>query len=485
MRRLCKIWTPVFPAAWRTLFAVLVATGSLAHAQTASNPAPAKLTGPTRPNIIFILADGLGYGDLGCYGQQRIRTPRLDRMAAEGMRFTQCYAGSCVSAPSRAALLTGLHTGHGWIRGDGEAALRPRDLTVAELLKIAGYKTGAIGHWGLGPSGTLGTPEQKGFDQWAGFLDARHAQNYFPEFIWRCDSAGGVAGKFEFVANQGGQRGTYIQDVFSNAALNFLRLNKPDKLNQFTPFFLYLAFTLPHANHDLARRTRNGMETPTDVSYSKEAWPQPEKNKAARITRLDHDVGRVLDKLGELQIATNTIVFFSSDNGPQQEGGNDPAFFQSAGRLRGGKRSLHEGGLRVPLLVRWPGHIQPSTTNDHVCALWDFLPTAAELARQPVPKGLDGLSLLPTFRGKESAQHPFLYWEFHESGFQQALRLDDWKAVRPAPDQPIELFNLARDVAEETNVAAAHPDVLEKVERLLREARTESPLWPTKPKPTE
>ena len=449
---------------------MLFATGLLAHAQTPSNPPPAKVAGPTRPNLVFILADGLGHDELGGAGQPRSQTPRLDRLAAEGMRFTQCYAGSGVSAPSRAALITGLHTGHGWIRGDGEAALRPRDLTVAELLKSAGYKTGAIGFWGLGPSGTLGTPGEKGFEQFAGFLDAWHARNYFPEFIWRSDAARGALTKFTFIANQGGQRGAYSQDIFSNAAMNFLRLNKPDKFNQFTPFFLYLAISLPHTSEESVSRAPAATPRQADAASATAAKLEAEKLRTALIARLDQDVGRVLDKLGELQIATNTVVFFSSDHGPQPDGG---------------KRSLHESRLRVPLLVRWPGQIAAGTTNDRVCALWDFLPTAAELARQPVPAGLDGLSLLPTLRGKEAAAHPFLYWEFHESGFQQALRLDDWKAVRPAPDRPIQLYNLARDVAEETNVAAAHPDVIEKIERLLREARTESPLWPTKAKPTE
>lgn len=485
MRRLFKICTVVFLARLRVRLVVLFATGSLAHAQAPSNPPPARVAGPTRPNIVFILADGLGCGELGGHGQPRSLTPRLDRMAAEGMRFTQCYAGSCVSAPSRAALMTGLHPGHGWIRGDGEAALRPRDLTVVELLKNAGYKTGAIGFWGLGPSGTLGTPEQKGFDQFAGFLDARHAQNYFPEFIWRSDAARGALTKFEFLANQGGQRGAYIQDIFSNAAVNFLRLNKPDKFNQFTPFFLYLAFTLPHASTDFADRAATGAPRPSDAADATAAKAEAEKRRAALITRLDQDVGRVLDKLGELQIATNTVVFFSSDHGPGHAGGDAAATVPEAGGLSGGGRSLRERDLRVPLLVRWPGHIAAGTTNDRVCALWDFLPTAAELARQPVPAGLDGLSLLPALRGKEAAAHPFLYWEFHEGGFQQALRLDDWNAVRPGAGKPIELFNLARDLAGETNVAAAHPEVIKKIERLLREARTESPLWTTKPKPPE
>ena len=483
MCRLAKSLSFVMHPCW-SVWVLAGWLGVLVHgAEVVTNTPPiGPSAGPAVPNIIFILADDLGYGDLGCYGQTRIKTPNLDRLAAGGMRFTQCYAGSCVSAPSRAALMTGLHSGHGWIRGDGEASLRPRDFTVAELLKQAGYKTGAIGKWALGPSGTPGTPEQKGFDQWAGFLDARHAQDYYPEFIWRCDSARGAAGKFPLVMNQGGQRRLYIQDLFSNAAANFIRLNKPDRFNQFTPFFLYLAVTLPHANNELTRRTRNGMDTPTDAPYSKENWPQPEKNKAAMITRLDSDVGRILDQLEQLKLATNTVVFFSSDNGPHAEGGNDPAFFASAGPFRGGKRSLHEGGLRVPLLVRWPGRIQAGVTNDHPCALWDFLPTAAELAGRTAPKDIDGRSLLPALLGKESSRHPYLYWEFHEGGFQQALRLGDWKAVRPAEALPLQLFDLKRDPGEQTDVAGSHPDVVGKVEKLLREARTESPLWPVKGK---
>ncbi len=467
---------------------VFVAAATPLNAQTATNTAtattnvaPANPALPPRPNIIFILADNLGHGDLGSYGQQRIKTPNLDRLAAGGLRFTQCYAGSSVSAASRATLLTGLHTGHGWIRGDGEASLRPRDLTVAEFLKNAGYKTGAIGQWGLGPSGTPGTPEQKGFDQWAGFLDARHARDFYPDFIWRSEKAFAPATKFPLTVNEGGQRRLYIQDLFSNAAVNFLRLNQPDKFNRFTPFFLYLAFPLPGGGDTPEQRAALGPDTPNDAPYSRENWPQAAKKHAAKITRLDHDVGRVLDKLDELRLATNTVVFFASDRGPHAAAAsNNAAFFHSTGPFRAPEHALHEGGLRVPLLVRWPGHIKPGTTNAHPCALWDFFPTAAELAGHAAPKTLDGHSLVPALRGRQPPPHPHLYWENHATGFQQALRLGEWKAIRPAPDKPLQLFDLARDPREENDVAAEHPEVVKKITGLLLEARGESQLWPVK-----
>ena len=469
----------VFVAASTPLRAQPATNTAKATTNTATaNPAP-----PPRPNIIFILADNLGYGDLGCYGQQRIKTPNLDRLATEGVRFTQCYAGSSVSAASRATLMTGLHSGHGWIRGAGEASLRPRDSTVAEFLHNAGYKTGAIGQWGLGPSGTPGTPEQKGFDQWAGFLDARHARDFYPNFIWRSDKAFIPATKFPLTVNEGGQRRLYIQDLFSNAAENFLRLNKPDKYNRFTPFFLYLAFTLPGGDEPPAQRAALGPDTPSDAPYSRENWPQAAKNHAAKITRLDHDIGRVLNKLDELRIATNTVVFVTSDRGPHSMAAStNAAFFRSTGPFRAAEHSLHEGGLRVPLLVRWPGQIRPGSTNDHPCALWDFLPTAAEIAGQAAPKFLDGHSLVPTLRGKQSRPQPHLYWEIHAGGFQQALRLGAWKAIRPAPGKPLQLFHLPDDPREENDVAASQSNLLKFVTVFLDLAHTESPLWPVKAK---
>ncbi len=424
------------------------------------------------PNFVFILADDLGYGDLGCYGQKKIRTPNIDRLASEGMRFTQAYAGSTVCAPSRAALMTGLHMGHARIRGNAKVPLEPSDVTVATLLKRAGYSTGAIGKWGLGNEGTTGHPNRQGFDEWFGYLDQTHAHNYYPEYLWRNEQQWVVRG------NANGQKGEYSHDRFTTTALNFLRIN------QQRPFFLYLAYTLPHANNELGNKTGNGMEIPNDQPYSNEKWPQAEKNKAAMITRLDTDVGRILDKLKELKLDQSTIVFFSSDNGPHKEGGVNPKFFESSGPLRGTKRDLYEGGIRVPLIVRWPGKIKAGSTNDTVFAFWDFLPTAAELARSTPPAGIDGVSLAPVLLGlKQTNQHEFLYWEFHEGGTRQAVRTGDWKAVRLAPGNPLELYDLKSDSGETKNVADKHPEIVEKIEKFLKTARTENEHWPIKPPP--
>jgi arylsulfatase A-like enzyme len=441
-----------------------------------------------KPSIIFILADDLGYGDLGCYGQTKIKTPNLDRLAAEGMCFTNFYAGSTVCAPSRCALMTGLHTGHAFIRGNATLALRPQDLTVAEVLKQAGYRTGLIGKWGLGDPNTTGLPEKKGFDEFLGYLDQVHAHDYYTDHLWRYDpptsAKPGYVGQMGFPENEGGKKGLYMDDVFTTSALNFLRIRKPEPLNKYRPFFLYLAYTIPHANNEEGQRTGNGMEVPSDAPYSDKPWPATEKNKAAMITRLDGYVGQLLDKLKELKIDDSTVVFFSSDNGPHKEGGVDPTFFQSAGPLRGIKRDLYEGGIRVPLIVRWPGKIKPGVVSGEVGAFWDFLPTAAEIAQTNVTRQLDGLSLLPTLLGKPRTNpHDFLYWEFHERGFQQAVRMGDWKAVRPQAGEPIELYNLSADVGEKQNVAAQNPEVVAKIEAYLRTARTESADWPIKPAP--
>ena len=459
-------------------------------AATALYAAPAQPGGPARssarkPSIIFILADDLGYGDLGCYGQTRIKTPNLDQLAADGMRFTSFYAGSTVCAPSRCALMTGLHTGHALIRGNATLALRPQDQTVAEVLKPAGYHTALIGKWGLGNPATTGVPQEKGFDEFLGYLDQVHAHDYYTDYLWRHDPSGkskpGYEGKVEFPQNQGGQKGLYMDDLFTKAGLNFVTVNKPDQFNGYRPFFLYLAYTIPHANNEEDQRSGNGMQVPTDAPYSAEQWPQPEKNKAAMITRMDADIGRLMEKLKELKIDDNTVVFFTSDNGPHKEGGVDPTFFQSSGPFRGIKRDLYEGGIRVPLIVRWPAKIKRGTVSDRVSAFWDILPTAAEMAQAPVPEKLDGLSLLPTLLGKaQTNQHDFLYWEFHERGFQQAARMDDWKAVRPQVGKPIELYNLKTDPGEKENVAEKNPEVVAKLEAYLKTARTESADWPIK-----
>ena len=446
---------------------VLAGLGSLIFAQAqAPDLGRFQARPPDKPNIIFILADDLGYGDLGCYGQNKIRTPNIDRLAEEGMRFTQCYAGSTVCAPSRCCLMTGRHTGHARIRGNARVPLAPEDLTVAEFLKTASYKTAAIGKWGLGDEGTTGIPNRHGFDEWFGYLDQVRAHDYYPEFLWRNER------QFQLRGNANGRKGDYSHDWFTRSATNFIRISQKH------PFFLYLAYTIPHANNELKDK---GMEVPADVPYSREQWPQQEKNKAAMITRLDADVGKILGRLKELKLDQNTIIFFSSDNGPHQEGGVDPKFFGSSGPLRGIKRDLYEGGIRVPMIVRWPGRIKAGSTNAQVWAFWDFLPTAAEIAGVKPPKDIDGISMLPTLLGtRQTNQHEFLYWEFHERGFQQAARMRDWKAVRPATDTPPELYDLTTDPGETKNVANQHPEIVARIEEYLKSARTESADWPIK-----
>jgi arylsulfatase A-like enzyme len=459
---------------WLAGAALFLIAGAGAQAAAADPWARLRPRPPSKPNIIFILADDLGYGDLGCYGQKRIKTPNLDRLAAEGLRFTSFYAGSTVCAPSRAALMCGQHTGHVRIRGNAQVPLRSEDVTVAEVLKSAGYATLAIGKWGLGLEGTAGAPNAQGFEEWFGYLDQTHAHDYYPQFLWRNDKP------WPLVHNADNQKGDYSHDFFTRSALNGLRLNT-DK-----PFFLYLAYTIPHANNELGAKTGNGMEVPTDKPYSDEDWPQPEKNKAAMITRLDADLGTLLDRLKQLKMDERTIVLFSSDNGPHKEGGIDPKFFQSSGPLRGIKRDLYEGGIRVPMIVRWPGKIKAGVTNDGPWAFWDFLPTAAEIAGVKPPKDIDGISFLPTLLGqKQTNRHEFLYWEFHEKGSKQAVRMGDWKAVRLAPGKPLELYNLRTDLGETTDLADQHPEIVAKIEEYLKSARTASAEWPIQPPPEE
>ncbi|MEW6157086.1 MAG: arylsulfatase [Verrucomicrobiota bacterium] len=425
---------------------------------------------PEKPNILFILADDLGYGDLGSYGQKKIQTPNLDRLALEGMRFTQAYAGSTVCAPSRCALLTGKHTGHCRIRGNAKVPLELEDITIAEVLKSAGYRTAAIGKWGLGLENSSGHPRKQGFDEWLGYLDQTHAHDYYPTNLWRNENSWTVR------HNLNQQQGQYSHDLFTRAAQNFIRINRNN------PFFLYLAYTIPHANNELKEK---GMQVPSDEPYSKENWPQPEKNKAAMITRLDRDVGVLLNQITEYGLDRQTIIFFTSDNGPHKEGGVDPKILESSGPLRGIKRDLYEGGIRVPMIVRWTGRIKPGVVSDFPWAFWDVLPTCAEIAGVKPPKEIDGISVLPTLLGKPQAPHEFFYWEFHEKGFKQAVRMGDWKAVRLAQDQPLELYHLKHDPAEKENVADKNPEVIAKVEEYLKAARTENPHWPPKPKPNQ
>ena len=463
------------------LIATLVSATS-SSAQSTNSPPPAL----RRPSIIFILADDLGYGDLSCYGQTKFATPHLDKLASEGVRFTSFYAGNTVCTPSRAALMLGQHTGHLNLRGNApRTTLLPDEVTVAELLKGAGYRTCLIGKWGLADEGLPGVPQKKGFDEFVGYLNNVHAHNYYPEFLWRYDPPQEAKpefdGKFQFPQNAGGRKGLYIPDLCTQAALNFIRYSKPDQFNRHRPFFLCLNYTIPHANNELGSRTGNGMEVPTDTPYSNESWPQPEKNKAAMISRMDGDIGRLMARLKELNIAENTAIFFSSDNGPHKEGGVKPEFFQSSGPFRGHKRDLTEGGIRVPMIVRWPGTIKPGQVSDFVWAAWDFLPTAVEIARTEPPKGLDGISVLPLLLGQaQTNRHEFLYWEFHEKGFKQAVRLGDWKGIRLQAGGKLELYDLKSDPGEKQDVADQHPEVVKKIEEPLKTARTESERWPIK-----
>jgi len=420
-----------------------------------------------KPNIVFILADDLGYGDLGCYGQKKIQTPSLDRMAAEGTRFTQCYAGSAVCAPTRCALMTGLHTGHctrrdnqakagGPFKGRPLIPLRSEDFTVAAMLKQAGYVTGGIGKWGLGNPGTTGTPERHGFDHFCGYLDQVHAHNYYTDHLWRDGKMAPVKG------NRGGKRGQYTHDLFAAATFEFIRRHKG------RPFFLYLPYTLPHGKY----------EVPSDAPYTNKKWPQRDKNYAAMITRLDATVGRILALLKQLGIDEKTIVFFTSDNGP-----NRPfvSQFNSSGGLRGIKRSLYEGGIRMPTIVRWPGKVPAGAVSDFVWWQVDFMPTAAVLAGIQPPKNLDGTSVLPALLGKRQQPHPLLYWEIH-SPFHQAVRMGDWKGVRFGTKEPLELYALSKDRGEQHDVAAKHPDVVSQIEAYLATARTPSKYWPARPR---
>ena len=426
-----------------------------------------------KPNILFILADDLGYGDLGCYGQKLIATPNIDKLASEGMRFTQFYCGSAVCAPSRCSLMTGKHTGHARIRGNARVDLRPEDVTIAEVLKAAGYRTGLVGKWGLGTAGRAGVPNRQGFDEFYGVLDQKHAHTQYPTQMWENEDEIFLDGNF------GPLRKDYTQDLFTNRALSFIEKNKA------APFFLYLSYTTPHANNELTRQTGNGMELPGDHPYTDKSWPKPDRDFAGVVGKLDRDVGSILAKVRELGIAEDTLVLFASDNGPHKEGGNNPELFDSNGPLRGIKRDLYDGGIRTPFLARWPGVIRPGQVSDQVCAFWDLLPTLSEISGGKAPADIDGISVVPAFRGQNLPERPYLYWEFHEAGFSQAVRLGKWKGVRRKNrEAPIELYDVTSDVGESRNVAAAHPDVVKQIASIMQSARTESAEFPIRERPS-
>ncbi len=437
--------------------------------------APAQPTeAPKRPNIVFIMADDLGYGDLGCYGQKTIRTPHIDRLAAQGLRFTECYAGSTVCAPSRSVLMTGQHTGHTWVRGNKLIALRPEDVTVAEVLKTRGYRTGLVGKWGLGEPDTTGIPNRQGFDYFFGFLNQRHAHNYYPEYLWRNEARFELPGN---VAHDGvsSQKTTHVQELFTQEALAFVERNRDE------PFFLYWALTMPHANNEAGRDLKDGMEVPEYGPYRDEDWPTPEKGRAAMIHLLDRDVGRLVRKIDSLGLGERTIIFFTSDNGPHSEGASKADFFDSNGPLRGIKRALYEGGIRVSMIARWPGQIEADRESDFYWGFQDLLPTAAALAGAGVPDSIDGHSVLPTLLGEDQKPAEYLYWEFFEGGFHQAIRRGRWKGVRRKKlEAPLELYDLETDLGEQDDLAKEHPELVAELESLMKSARSDSPHWPLK-----
>lgn len=451
--------------------AVLLALG--ASAQPAPAPAPIGETS-RKPCILLILADDLGYGDLGCYGQKNIKTPNLDQLAAEGMRFTSFYAGSSLSAPSRTALLTGMDTGHARNRGLEIVPLQIKDVTIAQILKAAGYNTMAAGKWGLGD---IAPPGRKGFDEWVGFLNDPESQSYYPELFSRTSEH--EDRQISNPLNLNGKKGRYADDLFCDAAINFMKFSNPEYYNYYRPWFGLVSFTIPYASPESGPQSAAGAEVRSDAPYSDYAWTPAEKTRAAMITLLDSYVGKMLDQLKELKNDRNTIVIFTSVTGPQHDAEIDPARFNSTGSLRGFKHDLYEGGIRVPLIVRWPLEIKPGSVSDLPCAAWDILPTLAEAAHTSGPANIDGISLMPTLLGGvQTNRHDYLYWESHDHGFKQAVRLGDWKMVRPDTGARLEVYNLKDDPGETRNVADQNPAVVAKITAALETARTDDPNWP-------
>jgi arylsulfatase A len=442
------------------------------------------------PNIVFILADDLGYGDLSCYGQQKFKTPNIDRLAKEGMLFTQHYCGCTVSAPSRSSLMTGLHSGHTPIRGnkewkpEGQWPLPADSYTIAEMLKSKGYITGAFGKWGLGFVGTEGDPNRQGFDEFYGYNCQSLAHNYYPDHLWHNQE------KVLIPENGGQNKWFYSADLIHKAAMGFIDANS-DK-----PFFLYYASTIPHAELVAKEEYMNmfrGKFNPEKSFKGVDSGPTFRKGPygsqseshaayAAMIMELDDYVGKILIKLKEKNLEKNTIIIFASDNGPHLEGGGDPDYFDSNGALKGYKRDLYEGGIRTPLLVKWPEKIKAGSTSDHISAFWDIMPTLAEIAgAKPVPAN-DGISFLSTLLGKTQMQHDYLYWEFHEQGGKQAVRMGNWKAVKrdidKSPQGAIELYDLIKDMGETNNIASANPEMVVKLENIMKQAHTPSKDFP-------
>jgi arylsulfatase A-like enzyme len=451
-----------------------------------------KETGRTRPNIIFILADDLGHGDLSCYGQKRFQTPHIDRLAANGMRFTDHYSGSTVCAPSRSCLMTGQHSGHTPIRGnkafkpEGQHPMPAGVTSAAKRLQQAGYITGAFGKWGLGYPGSEGDPNNQGFNEFFGYNCQRFAHNYYPRHLWHSQ------GKIGIKENEGTQTGVYGPDLIHQKTLQFIEKNKDN------PFFLFVPSIIPHAelfapeSYMKKHRGRYGEEKPYHGAdedspryriggYGSQS--EPRAAFAAMVNLLDDQVGEITAKVEELGLTEDTIILFSSDNGPHLEGGADPDYFNSNGDYRGYKRDLYDGGIRVPFIASLPGRIRAGSTTGHVSAFWDFLPSVCELAGIKPPENVDGISFVPTLLGQgKQDPHSYLYWEFHERGGSQAVRLGHWKGVRlnikENPDSPIELYDLSYDPGETMDLAEDHPDIIGHISAIMKEAHIPSATFP-------
>ncbi len=451
------------------------------------------------PNIVFIIADDLGYKELGCYGQKYIKTPNIDKLAKDGIRFTQFYSGNAVCAPSRCNLMTGKHPGHAYVRNNGKPdyvqdmkekegweypgqhPIPDAEVTIAEMLKQKQYATGAMGKWGLGHFGTTGDPNQQGFDLFYGFNCQVHAHNHYPRFLWRNHTKETLPGNDRTLNGE-----TYSQDKFVEVGMEFIRENKD------RPFFLYLPFAVPHlaiqAPEESVAEYRGKIpeEDYKHRGYIKRS--DPRAGYAAMITHMDKGVGQIMNLLKELNLDDNTVVFFTSDNGPTYDrlGGSDSVFFESAGPWRGFKGSLYEGGIRVPLVVRWPGHIPEGDVTDHLSAFWDVMPTIAQLTGTKAPADIDGISFVPTLLGKpqEQKQHEYLYWEFPAYTGQQAVHMGDWKGVRQNllrkknPQMKIELYNLKDDPGEQHDVADQNPEVVARIKTIMKTGRTPSKMFP-------
>ncbi|MFV0592047.1 MAG: arylsulfatase [Draconibacterium sp.] len=447
-------------------------------------------TEPVKPNIVYILADDLGWGDLSCYGQTHFSTPNIDKLAETGMRFTQHYAGCTVCAPSRSSLMTGQSTGHTFIRGnkewnpEGQYPLKADAVTLAEALKKEGYATGAFGKWGLGYPGSEGDPNMQGFDEFFGYNCQRLGHNYYPYHLWHNQE------KVMLEGNAGQQTGEYAPEVIHHQALKFLEDNK-DK-----PFFMYYPSIIPHAElfapEEYIAKFRGKFDPEKSYKGVDEGdkfrrgpyGSQPETHAAfaAMVDYLDMQVGEIIAKLKELGVYDNTLIIFTSDNGPHLEGGADPNYFDSNGPFKGFKRDLYEGGIRVPMIAVWANKINAGSESDHISAFWDVFPTVGELTGAQTPENIDGISFLPTLLGKEQKEHDYLYWEFHEMGGRKAIRKGNWKFIHNKVNKPeettTELYNLETDPGEEKNVAADYPEVVQEMETLMSGASTPSEIFP-------